>query len=174
MFDAPVDAWYVWVGLSLVSLAALGTVSELPATPPPDATAAANTVDRVAAADHDATGRHPIDADAVWLSPDAIALRDDGRVMRARLRFGPVVPVGTDGPLAALLRGAPADHQFNSSGDLAAAVDSARNRKASGGSGGARNRTANDGDDGARWRRTDRLLVRTVTWGEFRVTLVGT
>nr|WP_225333604.1 hypothetical protein [Halomicrobium urmianum] len=49
MFDVPVDAWYVWLGVAAASVTALGTVAALPSGTPPDAAAAADAIDRVAA-----------------------------------------------------------------------------------------------------------------------------
>ena len=46
MFDAPVDAWYVWVGLAVASLALFGTAGSLPSTAPPDAVATVPVRDR--------------------------------------------------------------------------------------------------------------------------------
>jgi hypothetical protein len=46
--EAPADAWYVWVGVALVSMTVAGVVGGLPSQPPPDSQTAANTVDRVA------------------------------------------------------------------------------------------------------------------------------
>ena len=40
MFEAPLDAWYVWLGLAAVSATAVGVVAGLPAAPPPDAAGA--------------------------------------------------------------------------------------------------------------------------------------
>lgn len=153
MFDAPVDAWYVWVGLAAVAAAAVGAVSGFPTAPPPDAAAAAGTVDRVAAADHPATARHPLDADAVKLRPNGLALRDDGRTSRADVATR-VTPVRRGTALWRLLRGGRPADSFAGPADLRAAAREARNGTPT-------------------WRDADRLYVRAVTWGDLRVTLVG-
>lgn len=154
MLDAPVDAWYVWVGLVVVAGAALGTVVELPTGPPPDAGAAVASVDRVAAADHDATGCHPVAADAVKVEPHRLSLRDGDRTARAVFAYGPVVPVRRGSALRRVLRGYPPESAFEAPGEFRAAATRARDRP-------------------ARWTRSDRLLVRTVTWRGADVTLVG-
>lgn len=153
MLDAPVDAWYVWVGLALVAATAVGTVTQFPTAPPPDAAAAAATVERVAAADHEATARHPVDAEAVTLSPGRLALRDDGRVSRADLAVR-VTPVRRATALWRVLRGARPGAAFDGPTGLATAASRARDRQGG-------------------WQRTDQLFVRTVTWEGVDVTLVG-
>lgn len=154
MLDAPVDAWYVWVGLTVVAGVALGTVAELPTAPPPDAGAAVASVDRVAAADHDATGRHSVAADAVKVEPHRLSLRDGDRTARATFAYGPVVPVRRGSNLWHVLRGNPPGDAFETPGEFRTAATRARDRP-------------------ARWTRSDRLLVRTVTWRGVDVTLVG-
>jgi hypothetical protein len=153
MFDAPVDAWYVWIGLALVAAAAAGTAAEFPTAPPPDARAAAATVDRVAAADHTATARHPLDADAVKVATNHVSLRDDGRTSHARLTRA-VIPVQRGSALWRVLRGAPPAVHYERSTDLQDAV-----------------REARDASD--HWRPAEQLFVRTVTWEDVHVTLVG-
>lgn len=153
MFDAPVDTWYVWVGLALVATAAAGTANQFPTAPPPDARAAAAAVDRAAAADHGATARHPIDAEAVKLGRTHLALRDDGRTSRTRFAW-PVTPVRRGSPLWRVLLGVPPDDVFGGVPALREAVEEARN-------------------DTARWRRAERLVARTITWEDLDVTLVG-
>lgn len=153
MLDAPVDAWYVWVGLAMVAATTVGATTGFPTAPPPDSRAAAGTVDRVAAADYDATGRHRVDADAVKLEPGGLSLRHDGRTTHARFAR-PVTPVERETALWWLLLGARPADTFDEPSELRAAAGAARNRP-------------------VRWQRTDQLFVRTVTWGEVRVTLVG-
>lgn len=153
MLEAPVDTWYVWVGLALVATAAAGTASEFPTAPPPDARTAAAAVDRVAGADHGATAVHPIDAEAVKFERIHVVLRDGGRISRARLA-SPVTPVRRGSPLWRVLLGAPPGDAFDGSTALREAVDEARTAP-------------------ARWRRADRLIVRTITWEGTNVTLVG-
>jgi hypothetical protein len=153
MLDAPVDAWYVWAGLALVAATALGTASQFPTAPPPDAGAAAGTVARVAAVDHESSARHPVAADAVRVEPGRLSLRDDGRTARATLPRR-VTPVARGTALWRVLRGARPSDAFEDPEALRRAARAAR-------------------ADALDWRRTDELVVRTVTWGGVRVTLVG-
>jgi len=153
MLDAPVDSWYVWVGLALVAAATIGTATGFSTAPPPDARAAAATVDRVAVADHGATGRHPVDADAVKLEPHRLSLRDDGRTTHARFAES-VTPVRTGTALWRVLRGGRPADALDGPSALRTAAAAAR-------------------EDSARWQRTGQLFVRTVTWEGVDVTLVG-
>lgn len=154
MFDAPVDAWYLWLGVAAASLTALGAAVGLPSAPPPDAAAAAGTVDSVAASPYAAIAEHPLAADELRLGPRSIALRGDGGVARARFAYGPVVPV-RDGPLGVVLDGRPPREAFQSREAFERAVEGARDRDPV-------------------WRPApDSLQVRRISWGEEGVTLVG-
>lgn len=155
MFDAPMDTWYVWIGVAVASLAVAGVAVELPAEPKPDAAGVADTVDRVAASPYPARASHPVSADAVRFGDDRIELRNGDGIARERFSHGPVVPVG-GGRLEKVLDGAPARYYYDSVGDFRTALDDARN--ASG-----------------EWRPVDgRIVVRKVTWRNEDVTLVGT
>ena len=90
-FEAPIDAWYVWVGVSLVSIAIAGIALAIPAQPPPDADEVAGTLDRVAASGYDASATVPHDATHVRLGSERIGLRNDGGTDEARISFGTVV-----------------------------------------------------------------------------------
>lgn len=153
MFDAPMDVPPIWVALALVSATFVGVAADLTLTPP-DATAVAGTVDRVAAAEHAATAEHPLPGDDLRLSPRSIALRSAGGVTHARFRLGPVAVVA-DGPLRAVLRGSSPERAFDSRRAFARAVDRAEHRSTD-------------------WRPVDGpLVVRRVSWGEVDATLVG-
>lgn len=92
-FEAPADAWYVWLGVAAVSVGLAGIVAGLPSGPPPDASNVAGTVDRVAATEHVGTATVDHDAAAVKVGPERIALRNDRGVARARISFGKMVHV---------------------------------------------------------------------------------
>lgn len=153
MLDAPVDAWYLWVGLALIAATAVGTASQFPSAPAPDAGAAAGTVARVAAAEHDAAARHPVAADAARIGPSRLSLRDDDRTAHETLPQR-VTPVARGTALWRVLHGARPSDAFDDPAALRGAARAAR-------------------EEPLDWRRTDELVVRTVTWGGVRVTLVG-
>jgi hypothetical protein len=155
MFDVPVDAWYVWVGLVVAGVALLGVVTSLPTAPPPDATSVAETVDRTAGTRYEATAEHPIDADAIRLTPHGVGLRNGAGTAHATFAFGDVTPVVRGTRLHAVLFGAPVASRFTSPTELAAASTAARERNAT-------------------WRPTDGpVVVRHLTWEGTDVTLVG-
>lgn len=155
MFDVPVDAWYVYLGLAIVSGATVTLAGAMPAAAPPDANGAARTVDSVAASQHASVGSHPLaDANAVRVGSDTLSLRGPGGTAHAGLGYGPVVlaPEGT--PLGRVLRGKPPEQVFASPAGFERAVVE---------------RLESD----PTWYRTERLLVRRATWEGTDVVVVG-
>ncbi len=93
-FEAPVDAWYVWFGVAVASVAIAGVALSLPSQPPPDATGAANTIDTVAGSTHTAEASFDHSADEIRIDTARISMRNDGGTARASLAFGPLTPIG--------------------------------------------------------------------------------
>jgi hypothetical protein len=152
MFGPPADVPAVWVGLALVSVLFVGLAVEVPRAPAPDAGAVAGTVDAAAASSYPTRAEHPTTATELKVSERSLALRNGAGASHAVLDFGPVTPAS--GNLSRVLRGAPPDAAFADADAFAAA--------------------ARESQAGERWRETDGAVsVRTVTWGETRVTLVG-
>lgn len=184
MLDVPLDAVYYWLGLSVVSLAVVGVATNLPTQPPPDATAAANTVDALAASAYDGTAEQPLAASEIRLTPYAIGLRTDAGATHATFAFGPVTPAPPGSSLAAVARGTPPDQVFEDPSAFAAAAARARTNATdvsprADGSGTVANpdtvARAQSSTPGAfgRWRPApDELIVRQLNWGDVRVTLV--
>lgn len=152
-WESPVDAWYVWIGISMISLAMAGVVLALPTGPPPDAASSANTIDRISGSQYEASGVYDHDAAEVKIDGATIALRNDHGTDRATLRYGSVVPVWETDRLLNLTRGTDfetAYGDFDDDGDgvetlLADANDAYRN---------------NTGE----WRPADgEFAVRTIT-----------
>lgn len=158
-WEAPVDAWYVWFGVGIVSLAFAGIALSVSAVPPPDAAAAANTIDETAASRYGATATYEHDADRFWAGPKEFALRNDGGTSRATVAFGTITLARHDGSLSAILHGDdPRDH-FDSPAEFEATAESVQGRML---------------DERGTWREpTGVLRVRTVTWRNVRVTLVN-
>lgn len=154
MLGPPADGPILWLGLVLASAAALGAALSLPTAPPPDADALAATIDEVAVAPANATVHRDLDATAVRVGADSVALRGPGGVSRSRLRFGPVVPVDGDDALVVLLWGSAPGAVFDVPADLEKATARAMERPPA-------------------WREWAGLTVRTILWGDVRVTLVG-
>lgn len=155
MFDAPIDTWYVWIGVAIASLTLAGVAFSVQTVPGPDAGSVANTVDRTAGSPHEATGRHPLRADAVRLGTHRIGLERDGAREYATFRYGPVTPVDRGTPLWNVTTGTPPDRVFDSPGAFQAAIEDAQDRE-------------------PKWRPAgEHLFVRTTTWEDIDVTLVG-
>jgi hypothetical protein len=155
MIGVPVDAWYVWLGLSLASIALVGVGMALPTAPPPAAADAADTVDRTATTAYPATAEHPLDAESIRVGPRRLGLRNDAGTTHATFAFGPVTPATGSRGLRAVLRGAPPGSRFASGAALCDAGAFARQRA-------------------PRWRPVDGpLIVRHVVWEGCDVTLVG-
>ena len=154
MFDVPVDAWYTWLGLSLASVALFGVGASLPTAPPPAAADAADTVDRAASASAPVTAEHPLDARTVRIAPNRLGLRNDAGTTHATFAFGPITPVGPDGPLRTVLRGTHPSVLFESPTEFRQAVVAARSQE-------------------PEWESSTKITVRGVSWDGYRVTLVG-
>ena len=157
MFDFATEAWYGWLGLSMAGVALFGAAAGLPTAPPPDAGAAAATVDRVAAAEYAATAEHPLDASEIRLGTRRVGLRSEGGTAHATLSFGPVTPVPPgESALRDVLYGTPPERALESPDAFRQSVVDAR---------------ADAGD--ASWRAVDRtLIVRRVSWEGVDVVLV--
>ncbi len=155
MFDSPVDAWYVWIGLSLLGAALVGIVTQLPDAPPPDAAGPANAVDAVAGGRHAGTGTYPLSADAVRIESHRIGVRTGDETAFETLAYGPVTPVREGTLLWEVLQGARPDHVFESPEGFARAIGRAAERERI-------------------WRSDPCALdVRTVSWEDADATLVG-
>ncbi|GAA0244185.1 DUF7283 family protein [Haladaptatus pallidirubidus] len=161
MFDAPVDAWYVWLGVAIASLVVFGVAAELPTTPPPDATRAVNTVDSVAGCEYTATAEQPLSAREIKLDSRGLGLRGKGGTAHAAFVSDSVVPVGSvdgskrDTRLRRVLNGTPPDVVFDSPTDFDSAIRDEQNHR-------------------AEWMGADSTLrIRCVSWGGVDATLVS-
>ena len=162
MFETNLDATYAWLGLALVSVATAGVAATLPASPPPDASGVAHTIDSVGDGDHPAIAEHGLAADRIRLTTRSVALDDGSEFARATLHAPRITPVppgdrstSADGQLRRVLNGAPPNAAFDDPGAFAVATSQAR---------------AIDHE----WRAApDRITVRRVHYGGVHVTLVG-
>lgn len=155
MFDVPLDAWYVWVGLAVVSATVFGVSSSMPAAAPPDATGLAETVDGVAASRYAAVAEHPVpNAESVRFGTDTVSLRGSGGTTHARFTYGPVTPVGGSERLKSVLDGTPPESVFDSRDTFQRTITASHESEVS-------------------WREVDRVTVRRVTWEGTDAVLVG-
>lgn len=144
--ESPADAWYVWIGVALVSVIVAGIVLALPATPPPDARGAASAIDRVSGSPYNASATYEHTADEIRIENRSVALRNDDGTARSTLAFGEAIYV-TDEGLENVTYGASLADEFGSDG---------------------RSDFLNQLDDEelSGWRPADsELVVRTVSWG---------
>lgn len=154
MFEVPVDAIYAWLGVAAVSVAVLGVVVALPTTVPPDATAAADAIDRVAVGPPDASETYQIEAGEFRLDSHQLSLRNEGGTASATFAYGPVTPAFEDDRLELVLLGQAPDTVFETSA--------------------AFERAASDARRSGEWRAGPATIeIRRVQWGETSVTLVG-
>lgn len=151
MLGPPIDAWYVWLGVAMVSLAVLGVAAVATPEPPSTAVAAADTIEEVSASRAPATARHPIDADRVRISEHRLVL--DGEDT-ATLDHGNVTPAARNSSLRRIALGAAPTEVFDTRLAFDAAVEAAK-------------------DDGAILEPAgEELIVRKLTYGGTDVVLV--
>ncbi|WP_436346782.1 DUF7283 family protein [Natronorubrum sp. FCH18a] len=105
-WEAPADAWYVWLAVSIVSVAVAGIVLGLPTGPPPDANQAANTIDRVTGNTYDASATYEHDADEVKIEGPTVSLRNEHGTAHSSIAYGTVIPVMGNERLEKVARGA--------------------------------------------------------------------
>ena len=155
MFDAPIEDWYVWLGVATVSVAVLGVAVGLPTAAPPEASAVADTVDRVAASPTGSMATVNVRASTVRIDRARIGLSGEGGTTHAAIAFGPMTPASTDVRLERVAAGDHPRDVFDSPSAFADAAATARNRSTS-------------------WRPApETLTVRRVSWEGVDVLLVG-
>lgn len=153
-WEAPVDGWYVWLAVALVSIAFVGIALSLPSGPPPDANRAANSIDDVAGSNYEASARMEHDADAVKIEGRVIEMRNDHGTSRSNLAFREAVLVNGHDRLENLVYGSSVDDEYNHSSILIST---------------AYDNLLTDVDEAwgnrSEWHQADgELVVRTVSW----------
>ena len=153
MFDTNVDTVSVWVAVGAVSVAVLGVVTQLPTSAPPDAAAAATTIDEVATGPPGSVATRELHATEWSLTDRQLGLRSRGGTVHETL-LHPVVPA-VNASLAAVLDGKRPSSVFDSPDAFSRATERATTER-------------------EQWRAApDRLTARHVVWGGVDVTLVG-
>lgn len=159
--EAPADAWYVWIGVAITSVAFAGVALSLPTEPPPNAAEAANTVDEIGASSYNASATYEHDADEVRVDAKRIGMRNDGGTEWASIAFGSMTPVrahpnpekGLD-----ILYGEDPENVFTDPSAMQNYAATARSLADS---------------SGGEWLESDGVLrVRRVHWGGVSVTFV--
>lgn len=96
-WETPADGWYVWLGVSLVSVAVAGVVVGLPSGAPPDAGTAADGIDRVNGNPHGASAVHEYNAEEIRVEKGTvIETRNEHGSDSATLAYDPIVVVRDD------------------------------------------------------------------------------
>ncbi|MFP8952952.1 hypothetical protein ACLI4Z_08275 [Natrialbaceae archaeon A-arb3/5] len=154
--EAPVDAWYVWLGVSTASIVIAGVALGFPTGPPPDANGAVNAIDRVAGSPYDASTTHEHEADEIRLREGkTLELRNEHGTAHASLAYDTAVLVSDDERLENVTYGTPFGDEF----------DEAINRSDTDATAAFLDRTneSHEAVDGEWWPAGDRLVVRTVS-----------
>ncbi|MXV62783.1 hypothetical protein GS429_12045 [Natronorubrum sp. JWXQ-INN-674] len=111
-WEAPVDAWYVYLAVSLVSVAIAGVVLGFPTGAPPDANRAANTIEPVAGSTTEASATWEYDAETIVIDGTTLELANEHGISHASLNYGVVVPVNDSKRLANITRGAEFEAEY--------------------------------------------------------------
>ncbi|WP_440770426.1 DUF7283 family protein [Natronorubrum sp. DTA28] len=111
-WEAPADAWYVWVAVAIVSFAMAGIVLGLPTAPPPDADGTANAIEETSGSSYEAASTYGYDADEIKIDGTTIELRNEEGTDRSSLRYEQVVVVNGDDRLERLIYGETFEEEF--------------------------------------------------------------
>lgn len=111
-WEAPADAWFVWIAVTIISFAVAGLVIGLPSGPPPDANQAANSIERVAGSSVDASSTYESDADRITIDGSMLELENEHGTAHASLPYGAVVPVTGDDRLENLTHGSSFETEY--------------------------------------------------------------
>lgn len=111
-WEAPADAWYVWLGVALASGTIATVVLGLPMGPPPDANAVANSIDRAAGSSFDAQTVQGHDAGEIKTDGKTISLRNDLGTTHSSVSYGTIVFVNGDERLENIARGTSFEDEF--------------------------------------------------------------
>ncbi|WP_440763917.1 DUF7283 family protein [Natronorubrum sp. DTA7] len=111
-WEAPADAWYVWVAVAIVSFAMAGIVLGLPTAPPPDADRTANAIEETSGSSYEAASAYGYGADEIKIDGKTIELRNEGGTDHSSLRYEQVVVVNGDDRLERLVYGEAFEEEF--------------------------------------------------------------
>lgn len=91
--EAFADRWIMYAGLAVLSFALLGAVLSMQTMPPPDANAAANTIDEAAGSGGGTHLEYEHNAEEVRAGAKQFGLRNEGGESYESIAFGTMVPV---------------------------------------------------------------------------------
>lgn len=129
-FEAPMDAWIVYVGVGIVSSTMLVITFGFTGIAAPDADAAANAIDTVGDSSVSASAEYEHDATSFWVDQQQIVLKNEGGTRRATIAFGEITPAYYDERLVEVLYGSVVTEEFSSPGEFLATVNEAQQHSA--------------------------------------------
>ncbi|MFC6757797.1 MULTISPECIES: DUF7283 family protein [Haloarcula] len=157
--EAPADAWYVFIGVSIISVAVAGVALGFPSGLSPDAEGAMNQINEVAGSNYEEYGKQDHRAEQFWVDGKRIGLKNQYGTSTSSVRFGTLAPVHGNDKLAEVLASGSINDTYTSKSTFRTDVETAQDSAFS------------DGDPA--WRSASgQLRVRKVTWGDASVTLV--
>ncbi|AXR81641.1 DUF7283 family protein [Natrarchaeobaculum sulfurireducens] len=92
-FEAPADAWYVYVAVVIISVSFAGIVVGISSMPPPDAQQAANAIETATGSEYASSASYEHDADVVTIDRQTITMKNEYGTAHASFSYGTVVPV---------------------------------------------------------------------------------
>lgn len=105
-WEAPVDAWYVFLAVSIVSVAIAAVVLGLPTGPPPDSNQAANAIESVASSPTETSATWEYESETVTIDGPTIEMENEHGTSHASADYGAVVvPVNDSERLENIARG---------------------------------------------------------------------
>ncbi|WP_049924016.1 DUF7283 family protein [Halopiger djelfimassiliensis] len=110
--EAPVDAWYVYLAVAIISVALAGLALGVSTGPPPDANEAANTIEGTTGSDYSASASYEHDADVVTINRETITMENDHGTSHASFSYGIAVPVNGHERLENLVYGSTFEEEY--------------------------------------------------------------
>jgi len=158
--EAPADAWYVFIGVSLISVAVAGVVMGLPTGQAPNADSAIEQIDAVAGDTYESKASADHNADRFWVDSKRIGLKNDHGTATESVSFGTLSPVYNESSnLSKVLTGTKAESVYTDKSAFKSDIESARGK------------SFIDGEP--QWHSASgKLRIRKVIWGDYSVTLV--
>ena len=158
--EAPADAWYVFIGVSIISIAVAGVVMGLPTGQGPDANGAIEEIDSVAGSTYETDATVDHNAEQFWVGSKRIGMKNDHGTATESVSFGTMAPVYNEsGNLSSVLTGTSAEDVYSSKSAFRDDINSSRDK------------TFDSGDPV--WHEASGTLrIRKVIWGDFSVTIV--
>lgn len=110
--EAPADAWYVWIAVSLASLAIAGVVLGLPTGPPPDANGVTNAIERTNGDPDETAVSVGHEADEIRIDEQTVSLRNEHGISHSSVSYGSIVHVTGSPKLENLTAGVPFETEY--------------------------------------------------------------